>query len=117
MTVRTNNAPRVPSRNARNFIFAPLRIGSGNLGGQHPLTQLHGAADSDKINSATCRSGVIPFVVSHSEPVLRAITAATRLNGSSAMRFMYIVTSPQPDKGPTPALMEAMGKLADREIK
>jgi hypothetical protein len=33
------------------------------------------------------------------------------------MRFMYIVTSPQPDKGPTPALMEAMEKLADREIK
>ena len=33
------------------------------------------------------------------------------------MRFMYIVTSPQPMKGPTPALMEAMGKLADREIK
>ena len=33
------------------------------------------------------------------------------------MRFMYIVTSPQPNKGPTPALMEAMGKLADREIK
>lgn len=33
------------------------------------------------------------------------------------MRFMYIVTSPQPDKGPTPALMEAMGKLAEREIK
>ena len=33
------------------------------------------------------------------------------------MRIMYIVTSPQPDRGPTPALMEAMGKLADREIK
>ena len=33
------------------------------------------------------------------------------------MRFMSIVTSPQPDKGPTPALMEAMGKLAEREIK
>ena len=33
------------------------------------------------------------------------------------MRFMYIVTSSQPDRGPTPALMEAMGKLADREIK
>ncbi|WOH50491.1 YciI family protein [Bradyrhizobium sp. sBnM-33] len=33
------------------------------------------------------------------------------------MRFMYIVTSPQPDTGPTPALMEAMGKLAEREIK
>jgi hypothetical protein len=33
------------------------------------------------------------------------------------MRFMYIVTSPQPHVGPTPALLEAMGKLADREIK
>ncbi len=33
------------------------------------------------------------------------------------MRFMYVVTSPQPNKGPTPALMEAMHKLADREIK
>jgi len=33
------------------------------------------------------------------------------------MRIMYIVTSSQPMKGPTPALMEAMGKLADREIK
>ena len=32
------------------------------------------------------------------------------------MRFMYIVTSPQPVP-PTPALMEAIGKLADREIK
>ncbi len=33
------------------------------------------------------------------------------------MRFMSIVTSPQPDRGPSPALMEAMGKLAEREIK
>jgi hypothetical protein len=33
------------------------------------------------------------------------------------MRFMYIVTSPQPQIGPTPALLEAVGKLADREIK
>ena len=33
------------------------------------------------------------------------------------MRFMYIVTSPQPNRGPTPALMEAMHKLSDREIK
>jgi hypothetical protein len=32
------------------------------------------------------------------------------------MRFMYIVTSAHPAI-PTPALMEAMGKLADREIK
>ena len=32
------------------------------------------------------------------------------------MRFMYIVTSPSPAQ-PTPALLEAMHKLADREIK
>ena len=33
------------------------------------------------------------------------------------MRFMYIVTSPQPNRYPNPALMEAIHKLADREIK
>src|SRR6476469_2958858 len=33
------------------------------------------------------------------------------------MRIMYIFTSSQPNRGPTPALMEAMHKLADREIK
>jgi hypothetical protein len=33
------------------------------------------------------------------------------------MRFMYIVTSPQPNRYPTPALMEAMHKLSEREIK
>ncbi|HEY3656095.1 MAG TPA: YciI family protein [Steroidobacteraceae bacterium] len=33
------------------------------------------------------------------------------------MRFMYIVTSPRPQGTPTPELMEAMHKLADREIK
>jgi hypothetical protein len=33
------------------------------------------------------------------------------------MRFMYIVTSPQPNHVLTPALMEAVHKLADREIK
>jgi hypothetical protein len=32
------------------------------------------------------------------------------------MRFMYIVTSPTPS-GPTPELAEAIGKLAEREIK
>src|SRR4051795_10844711 len=32
------------------------------------------------------------------------------------MRFMYIVLTEHP-AAPTPALMEAMGKLADREIK
>jgi len=33
------------------------------------------------------------------------------------MRFMYIVTSPKQGVGPTPELLEAMHKLADREIK
>ena len=33
------------------------------------------------------------------------------------MRFMYIVTSPKPNMGPTPELLSAMHKLADREIK
>src|ERR1700710_1739233 len=33
------------------------------------------------------------------------------------MRFMYVVTSLQPVRGPPPALMEAMHKLAEREIK
>ena len=33
------------------------------------------------------------------------------------MRFMSIVTSPQSPASPTPALLEAMHKLADREIK
>ena len=33
------------------------------------------------------------------------------------MRYMSIVTSSQPMTGPTPALMEAMGKLTEREIK
>lgn len=33
------------------------------------------------------------------------------------MRYMSIVTSPQPPAQPTPALLEAMHKLADREIK
>ena len=33
------------------------------------------------------------------------------------MRFMFIVTSPHPPGPPTQELMEAMHKLADREIK
>ena len=33
------------------------------------------------------------------------------------MRFMYIVKHPGPPGNPTPELMEAMHKLADREIK
>ncbi len=33
------------------------------------------------------------------------------------MRFMYVITSPQPMQAPTPALMEAVGKISEREIK
>ena len=33
------------------------------------------------------------------------------------MRFMYIVTSPPPMQAPTPALMEAIGKITEREVK
>jgi hypothetical protein len=33
------------------------------------------------------------------------------------MRFMYIVKHPGPSTAPTPELLEAMHKLADREIK
>src|SRR5260370_5933173 len=39
-----------------------------------------------------------------------------RRRRSSQMRFMFIVTSAHPT-GPTPELMEAMHKLANREIK
>jgi hypothetical protein len=41
---------------------------------------------------------------------------AARLRRNSQMRFMYIVTSAHPGP-PTPELLEAMHKLADREIK
>jgi hypothetical protein len=43
--------------------------------------------------------------------------AAARPKQEFFMRFMSIVTSPQPPAQPTPALLEAMHKLADREIK
>jgi hypothetical protein len=33
------------------------------------------------------------------------------------MRFMYLVSHPGPSGNPTPQLLEAMHKLADREIK
>jgi hypothetical protein len=33
------------------------------------------------------------------------------------MRFMYLVKHPGPSGSPTPGLMEAMHKLADREVK
>src|SRR5207248_8333894 len=37
--------------------------------------------------------------------------------GSISMRFMYLVKHPGRSGNPTPELMEAMSKLADREIK
>jgi len=33
------------------------------------------------------------------------------------MRFMYIITAPQPMQTPNPALIEAVGKISQREIK
>jgi hypothetical protein len=45
------------------------------------------------------------------------LVPAARLKQEFSMRFMYIVTSAQPMKAPTPALMEAMHKLSEREIK
>jgi hypothetical protein len=45
-----------------------------------------------------------------------AMAPAARLERSSQMRFMFIVKSAHPGP-PSPALAEAMHKLADREIK
>src|SRR5258708_35764041 len=42
---------------------------------------------------------------------------AARLRRSSQMRFMFIVKSAHPFGPPTPQFLEAMNKLADREIK
>src|ERR1700694_4513481 len=44
------------------------------------------------------------------------MASAARLRRSSQMRFMFIVKSAHPGP-PTPKLLEAMHKLADREIK
>src|SRR6266446_2457299 len=44
------------------------------------------------------------------------MASAARLRRSSQMRFMFIVKPAQVGP-PTPELMEAMNKLADREIK
>jgi hypothetical protein len=44
------------------------------------------------------------------------MASAARRRRIFAMRFMYIVTSPHPGH-PTPELLEAVHKLADREIK
>src|ERR1700676_4995306 len=44
------------------------------------------------------------------------MATAARLRRSSQMRFMFIVKSAH-TAAPTPELMEAMHKLADREIK
>jgi hypothetical protein len=64
---------------------------------------------------AACRFFEISFVDLNSETVLRRGRGSPQREFS--MRFMYVVTSSQPMRGPTPALMEAMHKLAEREIK
>src|SRR5260370_31070405 len=46
-----------------------------------------------------------------------AMAPAARLRRSSQMRFMFMVKSAHPFGSPTPQFMEAMNKLADREIK
>src|SRR5271169_205723 len=48
---------------------------------------------------------------------IRRQGAAARPRRSFRMRFMYLVKHPGPPGNPTPELMEAMHKLADREIK
>jgi hypothetical protein len=68
------------------------------------------------ISCLACRSGPSPFVDLNSG-TFRVPGGSARLKEEFCMRFMYIVTSPQPNRGPTPALMEAMHKLSDREIK
>jgi hypothetical protein len=73
--------------------------------------------DQRRFFQGACRYQAILFVVPNSETILSAILAAARLNGSFTMRIMYIVTSSQPPGLPSPALAEAIGKLADREIK
>src|SRR6202011_3312150 len=45
------------------------------------------------------------------------MASAARLRRSSQMRFMFIVKSAHPFGPPTPQSLEAMNKLADREIK
>jgi hypothetical protein len=64
-----------------------------------------------------CRFAAGWFVDLMCETVPQGSAPAARLRGSSPMRIMYIVTSPHPPGPPTPELMEAIHKLADREIK
>src|ERR1700722_18115904 len=64
-----------------------------------------------------CRSTPGWFVDLISETVPQGSAPTARLRRSFKMRIMYIVTSPHPPGPPTPELMEAIHKLADREIK
>src|SRR6185437_16297419 len=52
-----------------------------------------------------------------SETVLAGSAAARRNRRPQSMRFMYIVTSPKGHLMPSPGLMEAIGKISDREVK
>src|SRR4051794_28917283 len=63
-----------------------------------------------------CRPTGDRFVVLIYGTVRGRVAPAARDQRNFDMRFMYIVLSPS-SMAPTPALIEAMGKLADREIK
>src|ERR1700726_2693747 len=65
---------------------------------------------------SACRSAGGWFVDLMGGTVVRRWRPRLALRRSSHMRFMYIVTSPHPGP-PTLELIEAMHKLADREIK
>src|SRR5882724_4495401 len=64
---------------------------------------------------SACRSGAGWFVVPNGETVPRRWRPRLA-SGGVQMRFMYIVT-PTTEGPPTPELLEATHKLADREIK
>jgi hypothetical protein len=67
--------------------------------------------------SIRCRSDTGRFVDLISETVPAGEGAHRSPQEEFPMRFMYIVKHPGPPGNPTPELMEAMHKLADREIK
>src|SRR4029079_15808596 len=63
-----------------------------------------------------CRSAAFRFVLYRWRDDFAGPGARFSLRRRAPMRFMYIVLTEQP-AAPTPALMEAMAKLADREVK
>src|SRR5258705_8649970 len=66
--------------------------------------------------SCACRSGASLIVVWYSETILRG-SSPQLAQQEFCMRFMYIITSPQTMQTPSPALMEAVARISEREIK